>query len=128
MVVNDRLNMVFIPTAVIWKWEQYGNNFIAVFPLSPRPSKIFFNLSANSPVAGSWFNEMPLEQSASFNNECPQREVEKWISLDRSSLGKRIIEWGSFNKTDFFCENSMSVLLNTPCIISVLLKQPSKSA
>ena len=45
--MNDRLNMVVVPTEVIWKWQQYGNNFIAVFLLSPFPSKIFFNLCAN---------------------------------------------------------------------------------
>ena len=42
------------PTEVIWKWQQYGNNFIAIFGLSPLPSKMFFNLSANNPVAGNW--------------------------------------------------------------------------
>ena len=36
------------------KWQQHGNNFIAVFCLSPIPSKMFFNLSTNNPVAGSW--------------------------------------------------------------------------
>ena len=54
MAVNDRLNMTVVPTEVIWKWQQYGNNFIAVFPLSPLPSKMFFNLTANNPVADSW--------------------------------------------------------------------------
>ena len=50
MTVNDRLKLF----EVIWKWQQYGNNFIAVFPLSPLPSKMIYNLSANNPVAGSW--------------------------------------------------------------------------
>ena len=54
MAVNDNLSMMVVPTEVIWKWQQYGNNFIAVFSLSPPPSKMFFNLSANNPVAGSW--------------------------------------------------------------------------
>ena len=44
MVVNDRLNIVVVPTEVIL--QQYGNNFIALFPLSPLPWKISFNLSA----------------------------------------------------------------------------------
>ena len=34
MAVNDKLNMVVVPTEVIRKWQQYGNNFIAIFPLS----------------------------------------------------------------------------------------------
>ena len=50
MTVNDRLKLF----EVIWKWQQYGNNFSAVFPLSPLPSKMIYNLSANNPVAGSW--------------------------------------------------------------------------
>ena len=54
MAVNDNLSMMVVPTEVIWKWQQYGNNFIAVFSLSPHPSKMFFNLSADNPVAGSW--------------------------------------------------------------------------
>ena len=36
------------------------------------------------------------------------QEVEKWISLDWSSLRKRVIKWGSFSETDFFCENDLS--------------------
>ena len=63
----NRLNMIVVYTEVIWKRQQYGNNFVAVFPLSPLPLKIFFNLSANNPVAGSWnkvtFNEMPFVQN-----------------------------------------------------------------
>ena len=63
--------MIVIPTEVIWKWKQYGNNFTDVFPLSPLPLKMFFNLTANensrglaklsnilaanNPVAGSWY-------------------------------------------------------------------------
>ena len=54
MAVNDRLNMVVVPTEVIWKWQQYGNDVTAIFHLSPVPSKMLFNLSANNPVAGSW--------------------------------------------------------------------------
>ena len=46
--------MIVVPTEVSWKWQQYGNNFIAVFLLSPLPSNMFFNLTANNPVAGSW--------------------------------------------------------------------------
>ena len=37
ILMNDRFNMVFATTEVIWKWRQYGSNFIAVFPLSPLP-------------------------------------------------------------------------------------------
>ena len=51
---NDRLNIVAVPTEAIWEWQGYGNNFIAVFPLFALPSKMFYNLSANNPVAGSW--------------------------------------------------------------------------
>ena len=51
---NDRLNIVAVPTEAIWEWQGSGNNFIAVFPLFPLPSKMFYNLSANNPVAGSW--------------------------------------------------------------------------
>ena len=50
--VNDRLHMIFVHTEVVWKWQQYGNNFIAVFPVSALPSKMCFDLSANNPVAG----------------------------------------------------------------------------
>ena len=32
------------------------------------------------------------------------QETAKWILLDWSSLDKRVIKLGSFNKTDFFCE------------------------
>ena len=52
--VNDILNMVVVPTEVIWKWQQYANNFIAVFDLSPLPSKMFYNLFANNVVAARW--------------------------------------------------------------------------
>ena len=52
--MNNRSNMVVVPAEVSWKWQQYGNNFMAVFPLSPFPSKMLYNLSANNPVAGSW--------------------------------------------------------------------------
>ena len=38
---------------------------------------------------------LPLTMSA-------YQEVTKWISLDWLSLGKRVIKWGSSNKTDFF--------------------------
>ena len=54
MVVNDRLNVIVVHIEVIWKWWQYENNFIAVFPLSSLPSKMFFNLTANNQVADSW--------------------------------------------------------------------------
>ena len=54
MVVNGRLNMIVVPTEVIWKWQQYENNLIAEFFFSPLPPKMFFKLFANIPVAGSW--------------------------------------------------------------------------
>ena len=54
MTMNGILNVVVVPAEIIWKWQQYGNNFIAVFPLSPLPLKMFFNSSANNPVVGSW--------------------------------------------------------------------------
>ena len=41
MAVNDRLNITAVPTEVIWKWQQYGKNFIAVFPLFPSRRKCF---------------------------------------------------------------------------------------
>ena len=58
-------------------------------------------------------NEMSLEQSvtSSFNRVLlllltmsTHQETAKWILLDWSSLDKRVIKLGSFNKTDFFCE------------------------
>ena len=45
---------IAVPAEVIWKWQQLGNNFIAIFSLSPLPPKMFFNLSNNNPVEGSW--------------------------------------------------------------------------
>ena len=54
MAVNDRLNMIVVPIEVIWKWQQYGKNFIAVFLFSQLPWKMLINLTANNPVAGSW--------------------------------------------------------------------------
>ena len=75
----DRLNMVVVPTEVIWKWQQYGNNATVILCLFPVPSKMFFNLSANNPVTGTdinvTFNEMLFEQSvtSSTNNECPPK-------------------------------------------------------
>ena len=53
MAVNDRLNMVVVPTEVIWKWQQNGSNVTAIFHLSTLPLKMFFTLSANDPVTGS---------------------------------------------------------------------------
>ena len=53
MAVNDRLNRVVVLTEVIWKWQQYRTNFIAAFSLSPLQSKMFYNSSANNPLAGS---------------------------------------------------------------------------
>ena len=35
-------------------------------------------------------------------------EAAKYILLNWSSLGKRVIKWGSFSKTDFFRENNLS--------------------
>ena len=45
--------------------------------------------------------------TSSFNDECPTRSS-KMDFVGLSSLGKRVIKWGSFNKTDFFCENNLS--------------------
>ena len=36
------------------------------------------------------------------------QEAVKWISLNWSSLGKKVTEWVNFNKTDFFAENNLS--------------------
>ena len=36
------------------------------------------------------------------------QEAAKWISLDWLSLGKSVIKWGSFNKTDFFYKNNLN--------------------
>ena len=80
------LNMAVVPTDIIWKWQQYGNNCIAVFPLSPHPSKMIYNLSANNPVAAVeikvTFNKMSFEQSvpSSFNSQCPPRRG-KFVGL-----------------------------------------------
>ena len=70
MAVNGRLNTVVVPNEIIWKWQQYGNNFITAYPLSLLQSKVLFNLSVNNPVVGSeikvTFNEMLFEQSVTF--------------------------------------------------------------
>ena len=105
-VVKNRLNMIVVHTEVIWKRQQCGNNFIAVFPLSPPLSKMFFNSSANNPVTSIeikvTFNEMPFEQSVLHLPliMSVHQEAAKWISLDWSS--QRVIKWGSFDKTDLF--------------------------
>ena len=112
--MNDRLNMMVVLTEVIWKLKQYGNNFIAVFPIFPLPSKMFLNFSANNPLAGSW-NQSDIERNAiwkkcitsSFNNECPPRSG-KMDFVGLIQLAKRVIKWSSFNKTDFFSENNFS--------------------
>ena len=44
------------------------------------------------------FNDMSFEQSVLHL---------RWISLDWWSLGKRVIKWGCFNKTDIFSENNL---------------------
>ena len=36
------------------------------------------------------------------------QEVAKLISLDLSSLRKRVIKWDNCNKTGFSCENNLS--------------------
>ena len=58
------------------------------------------------------FNEMSFEQTVLhillITNNNAKKEAEKWISVDSSSLHKRVIKWGNFNKTDFFCENNLS--------------------
>ena len=69
---------------------------------------------------------MPFEQSVLHIPliMSAQEDVAKWIlldwskilfmvplyiiSLDWSSLHKRVIKWGSFSKTDFFCESNLS--------------------
>ena len=95
MAVNGRLNMVVLPSEVIWKWQQYGNNLIAVFPLSSFPSKMFYNLSANNPVAVEIkvaFNEMSMSDNNKCDNEIimtAHKEAAGWISLYWSSLGKK---------------------------------------
>ena len=77
--MNDRLNMAVVPSEVIWKWQQYENTFIAVFPLSPIPSKMFYNLLLTIDLQAVeikvTFNEISFEQSdtSSFNNECPPK-------------------------------------------------------
>ena len=104
--MNGRLNIVVVPTEVTWKWRQYGNNFIAVFALSPLPSKVFYNLSAKIQWQADeikvTFNEMPFEQTvtSSFNKDCPPRSGK----MDWSSLGKTAIKWGSFSNTGFSCK------------------------
>ena len=110
MVANDRLNMVVVPTEVIWKWQQYGNNAIAIFRLSPLPSKIFLihllTIQSQAIEIKVTLNEMPFEQSVIYLSA--YQEAAKWISFDWLSLSKRVIKWGSFNKTDFFYENNLS--------------------
>ena len=77
MAVNDRLNLVVVPIEVIWKWQHYGNNFIAVFALS-RSRRRYFIIYLQS-ITIQWqaddievtFKEISFEQgvTSSFNNE-----------------------------------------------------------
>ena len=90
--------MVVVPTEVVWKWKHYGNNSIAVFPLCPLLSKMFFNLSANNSVVRSW-NQSDILRC----------QLDKLLHLpsimsdhqEVASLSKRVIKWGSFNKQTF---------------------------
>ena len=99
--MNDTLIMIVAPTVVIWKWQQYGNNFIAVFPFSPLPSKMLFKWQWQAVEIKLTFNEMSFSQSVLHLplTMSAYQEAAKWILLDWSSLGKRVIKWGSFNKT-----------------------------
>ena len=110
MEANGRLNMVVVPTEVIWKWQQYGNNIIAIFafPRSRRRSFLIYLLTIQWQAIEIkvTFNEMSFEQSVTYLST--HQEAVKWLSLDWLSRGKRVIKWGSFNKTDFFYENNLS--------------------
>ena len=113
--MNDRLNMIVVPTEVIWKWQQYGNNFIAVFPQFTAPVEDVFliyllTIQWQAVEIKVTFNDMSFEQSVLhlLLIMSAHQEATKWISLDWWSLGKRVIKWGSFNKTDFFSENNLS--------------------
>ena len=95
--MNDRLNMMVVLTEVIWKLKQYGNNFIAVFPIFPLPSKMFLNFSANNPLAGSW-NQSDIERNAIWKSALHlplimsvHQEAARWISLDWSSSLKELL-------------------------------------
>ena len=113
--MNDRLNMIVVPTEAIWKWQHYGNNFIALFPrflALVEDVFLIYLLTIQRQVVEIrvTFNDMSLEQSV-LNlplTMSAHQEATKWISLDWWSLGKRVIKWGSFNKTDFFSENNLS--------------------
>ena len=102
--------MIVVPTEVIWKWQQYGNNFIPIFRLSPLPSKMFLiyllTIQWQAIEIKVMFNKISFEQSVTYLGA--HQEAAKWISLDWLSLGKRVIKWGSFNKTDFFYGNNLS--------------------
>ena len=50
--MNERLNTV--PTEVIWKWQQYGNNSLPYFAFPAPVEDVFLNWSANNPVVDSW--------------------------------------------------------------------------
>ena len=68
MAVNDRLNMIVVPTEVIWKWQQYGNNFIAVFPQFTAPVEDVFliyllTIQWQAVEIKVTFNDMSFEQS-----------------------------------------------------------------
>ena len=87
--------MAVVPTEVIWKWQQYENTFIAVFPLSPIPSKMFYNLLLTIDLQAVeikvTFNEISFEQSVTSLIMSAHQKAAKWISLDWSSLDKRVI-------------------------------------
>ena len=54
-------------------------------------------------------NKFFLEGESPTLTTSADQEVAKWISLDWSSLRKRVIKWDSFNKTDFFNWKTTSV-------------------
>ena len=52
---------------------------------------------------------MPFEKSGSYLSlMIAHQEAVKWVSLDWSSLGKKVIKWGSFNKITIFTESQIS--------------------
>ena len=121
--VEWQITMVVVTTEVISKWQQYGNKFVAVFSLSPLLSKMFYNLYSKNPVAGSW-NQSYIKRDVIWTKCCvnmsAHQEAGKWISWDWSSLGKRVIKWVSFNKTDVSCENNLSEAINKSSHLKVI--------
>ena len=96
--MNDRLNMTVVPTEIIWKLQQY---VFLIYLLTIQWQAVEIKVTFNDMSFEQSVLHLPLAMGA-------HQEATKWISLDWWSLGKRVIKWGSFSKTEFFSENNSS--------------------